>query len=222
MKLGTRIQSLRQRVDARTQRERLLLAAAVAVIVVLVWEMAVRAPLSQTTQEIRDETEGINQQTADLRTSLDDLEAKLAEARREGDQGRIERLRQRLTELDNTLQKRTRRLISPKQMVDVVRAMVASDDALRLISLANQPVEAVIKQDAAGESGKAIPRVYRHGVELVIEGDYFAVLDYLRRLENLDWAFDWRAVDIERRDYPTARATVSLATLSLEEDWIGV
>jgi len=216
------IQTLRERVDARTQRERLLLAAAIAVVVFIVWELAVRAPLSRTTAQMTEEARQVRADTEDLRSSLSELEDQVERARGGGNQGRLEQLRERVTELDGTLKQRTRRLIAPKQMVEVVRAMVDAEQALTLVSLENKSVEPVIKQADASSEDQAIPRVYRHGVELVIEGEYFAVLGYLRRLESLDWAFDWRALEIERTDYPTARTTLSLATLSLEEDWIGV
>jgi MSHA biogenesis protein MshJ len=216
------IQTLRERVDARTQRERLLLAGAVAVVVLLVWELAFRAPLSRTRSQLNEEAQSVWADTANLRSSLSELERKVEQARGAGDKRRLEQLRERVTELDETLQQRTRRLISPKQMVGVVRAMVDAEEKLTLVSLTNKPVETVIEQAAVSEAGQPVSRVYRHGVEVVIEGDYFAVLRYLRRLENLDWPFDWRDLEVARGNYPTTRATISLATLSLEEDWIGV
>jgi len=120
------------------------------------------------------------------------------------------------------LSERTQRLIAPEQMVEVLRSMVSGDESLALVGLENQPVEPLIREQSSDNADEAIPRVYRHGIEVTLEGDYFAVLAYLRRLEGQPWAFQWQSLAIERIDYPTARATLSLATLSLAEDWIGV
>jgi len=216
------IDAVRARIDARTRRERLLLAASALVVVLMLWEFTLRAPLAQQHTRAADEAERVREQTAEQRASLDELESQLADAREAGGEPRLERLRERLNAIDGRLEERTQRLISPDEMVEVLGNMVAGDESLALVGLRNQPVEPLIEEKrAAGDDG-GVPRVYRHGIEITVEGEYFAVLAYLQRLEGLDWAFQWQRLDIERLEYPTARATLSLATLSLAEDWIGV
>ncbi len=216
------IAAVRARIDARTRRERLLLAASVLLVVLMLWEFTLRAPLSQQRTRAEQQAERLSDQTAELRTTIDDVEEQLAEARAGGEASRLERLRKRLDAVDSRLEARTQRLISPEQMVDVLRNMIAGDEALTLVALRNEPVEPIIEEERGDADEGAVPRVYRHGVEVTVEGEYFAVLAYLQRLEGLDWAFQWRRLEIERVDYPRARATLSLATLSLAEDWIGV
>ncbi len=216
------IEGLRARIDARSRRERLLLAGAILVVLLMVWELTLRAPLAQQRGRAEREAERIADQSAELRTTIEDVERELADARAGGEGKRLARLRQRLNEVDSRLAERTERLISPEQMVEVLRNMVAGDESLALVGLRNQPVEPVIQQDRGDTDDASTPKVYRHGVEVTVEGEYFAVLAYLQRLEGLDWAFQWQRLEIERVDYPTARATLSLATLSLAEDWIGV
>ena len=115
------------------------------------------------------------------------------------------------------------------QVADGLRDVLAGDESLSLISLRNVGSEPVIREDRAaaadaaeGDASAQVPRVFRHRVELVVRGDYFAVLAYLKRLEGLDWQFQWDALELQSVDYPVAQAMVSLSTLSLAEDWIGV
>ncbi|PSQ90964.1 MAG: hypothetical protein BRD57_05570 [Proteobacteria bacterium SW_6_67_9] len=202
---GAAIERLRARIDARTRRERLLLAGAIAVVVLLLWEVTLRAPLSQQRARAQREAAQISEQTQELRTTLTQLERELAAARGSGEGSPLARLRERLEAVDKRLSERT-----------------SGDESLALVGLENQPVEPLIREQSSDNADEAIPRVYRHGIEVTLEGDYFAVLAYLRRLEGQPWAFQWQSLAIERIDYPTARATLSLATLSLAEDWIGV
>ncbi len=222
MRPAEAIQNLRAKIDARTRRERLLLASAVLVVVLILWEVTLRAPLSEQQARAERDAAQLNKQTQQLRASLTQIEDELAEAKGSGEASRLDRLRERLDALDERLSKRMQGLVAPEQMVEVLRSMVSGDESLALVGLQNQPVEPLIREQQSGDADKAIPRVYRHGIEVTLEGDYFAILAYLQRLEGLSWVFQWQSLEIERIDYPTARATVTLATLSLAEDWIGV
>jgi MSHA biogenesis protein MshJ len=160
----------------------------------------------------------------DSRASIEDRIAGL-----EDDSGTspTERVRRRLDALDEVLAERTARLISPDQMVRALRDVVNADAEVSLVRLRNAGASPVITEPEDGEGAESasdddIPRVYRHDVELVVEGRYLAVLAYLERLEGLEWQFQWEAITVETREYPVTRATVSLSTLSLAEDWIGV
>jgi len=216
--LRARLAAVRDAINARALRERVLLAAAVVVVLVLVWDIGLRAPLSERRQAARDRVERLQSEIADLRAAADDLRAELAAVDSAEAEEVTARLRDEIEAVDAELARRTARVISPEQMVDVLRDMVAVDAGLTLESLVNQGAEEVVV-DAVDES---LPSVYRHRVEVVVSGGYFALLAYLERLEGLDWQFQWDALTIETDDYPSARATISLSTLSLREEWIGV
>lgn len=221
------LRDLGAHIDARTRRERLLLAAAVVVIVALLWDVTLRAPLAERHAAAAQRVErldagitGLEASTRQLRDELDGVT---------GGGGVLEELRARLARIDDRLAERTLRVISPAQMVAVLRDVLAAEGSLTLVALRNEGAEPVIAEDRPVLSGdgadveaREVPRVYRHRVELVVRGEYFALLEYLKRLEGLRWEFQWDALRIETQDYPMARATVSLSTLSLAEDWIGV
>lgn len=227
MKPRDALRGLAARIDARTRRERLLLAAAVAVIVTLAWDVTLRAPLVERHAAAAQRIERLGADVTRLEASTRQLRDELDAAG--GDGGALEALRARLAEVDRRLAARTLRVISPEQMVTVLRDVLAAESGLTLVALRNEGAEPVIAEDRPVVTGEGadieareVPRVFRHRVELVVRGEYFALLDYLKRLEGLRWELQWDALHIETQDYPTARATVSLSTLSLAEDWIGV
>jgi MSHA biogenesis protein MshJ len=224
MKMPSALTQLAQRLDARARRERLLLAGTILVVLVVGWDMIVRAPLSERHAAALDRVERLEAEIASLRDSRDDLRGQLAADGADEGVTPEQRLRRRIDDLDTELQRRTARLVSPEQMVGALRDVVDGQAGVRLVRLENTAAESIIRvEDAAAAGGGAdIPRVYRHGVEVVVEGRYLDVLEYLQRLEALEWRFGWDALAIETTDYPVTRATVSLSTLSLAEDWIGV
>ena len=223
------IETLRARVDARTRRERLLLAGAALALLVLAWEFAVRAPLYGQWQRASAGAADVRRDTQQLRASTEELQRQLEAAGRDSGDSPADRLRERIAGVDEALTQRTMRVISPGQMVAVLRDVVGGEEALTLVALRNTGVEPVIEEvhgrdGSDGEEGAPanVPRVYRHRVELVVEGGYFDLLDYVERLEGLRWQFQWDGLQLETVEYPRARATISLSTLSLAEDWIGV
>ena len=48
------------------------------------------------------------------------------------------------------------------------------------------------------------------------------MLDYLDRLEGLPWQMFWSQAQMDAKDYPAVRITVTVFTLSLDEDWLVV
>ena len=79
---------------------------------------------------------------------------------------------------------------------------------------------------AAGVAAKspAAPKnlVYKHGIELTVEGNYLDLLSYQARLEKLPWRMFFARTSVNSIDYPKVLMTVTLYTLSLEEAWLVV
>ncbi|MDX1518892.1 MAG: hypothetical protein R3318_02135, partial [Gammaproteobacteria bacterium] len=63
---------------------------------------------------------------------------------------------------------------------------------------------------------------YKHGMKIVFEGDFLSTVDYIRKLENLDWRFFWDSIEFRVEDYPRSLSSITLYTLSLDQNWIGI
>lgn len=217
MSLAQRIGALEAAINARALRERLLLAAAVTVLLLLGWDAAVRAPIAAQHDAAERRIERFQQEIDSFESSRVQLVQQLDG---EGGTDPAARLQERLERVEARLAERTLRVISPRQMVTVLRDVLGDAPGLSLMSLRNLGSEPVL--DEAGEQSEAAPRVFRHRVELVVRGGYFDLLAYLERLEGLDWQLQWDSLAIETVDYPQAEARLELSTLSLAEDWVGV
>lgn len=217
MSLTRRIGTLEAAINARAPRERLLLIAAGIVVLLLIWDVAVRAPIAEQNAADERRIEQLQREIGSFESSRAELEQQLGD---EDGNDMAARLEERLAQVDEQLAERTLRVISPRQMVTVLRDVLADAPELSLMSLRNLGSEAVLQE--SGDEEEGTPRVFRHRVELVVRGEYFALLGYLQRLEGLDWQLQWDALAIETVDYPRAEITLELSTLSLAEDWVGV
>ncbi len=63
---------------------------------------------------------------------------------------------------------------------------------------------------------------YVHSIEIVIDGQYADILEYLEALEDAALRFRWSSLDLVTTGYPRNRVRIVLSTLSLDSTWLGV
>jgi MSHA biogenesis protein MshJ len=84
------------------------------------------------------------------------------------------------------------------------------------------PGTPAIGQPAAGAApqprGRAM--LYRHGVELTLQGSYPDMVSYMDALEHLPVQLFWGRAQLDAQNYPDARLTLTLYTLSLDDKWM--
>ena len=102
---------------------------------------------------------------------------------------------------------------------EVLHDMLDRQGRLGLVSIRNLPVTGLIA--SADPAAPARPP-YVHAIEIVIDGEYADILDYLSALEALPWKFRWTSLDLSTAGYPRNRVRIELSTLSLDSTWLGV
>lgn len=209
MKPAAFFDSVEARFDALSLRERLLAGAALVGVCVYLWDAWLMEPLASRGQTV--------QRAAEL--LRDGAAPGLNTAGIEGALGREHALRAELDRVESALAAEAAGLIEPQRMVEVVRGVLDGQRDLVLVSLRNLPARPLL----AAEGSDAVETgPYVHTVELIVEGSYFATLDYLRALEALPWRFYWRSLRVETLEHPLQRVRIELATLSPRREWLGV
>ncbi|KRW81753.1 type II secretion system protein GspM [Marinobacter sp. P4B1] len=212
--------------NERPVRERGLIAVTLCVLVlVLGWELFV-APVDAQKQQLNNRIQTLSANRDNLLSQQQTLSSQLerdpsAELRERlaARQNRLERLDQQITET-------TGQLIAPRDMVALLRNMLAAQQGLTLESLsllAPQPVygEQGVAPDGS-EARAPEPLLYAHDVELTISGGYLNVLNYLERLESMDDRIGWLQLIYDAGSWPKGEARIRVRTLSLEAAWLGV
>lgn len=121
--------------------------------------------------------------------------------------------------LDAQLANGTSGFVASQRMIEVLHDVLNHQGRLDLVSIRNLPVTSLIPP-AEGDTAPQPP--YVHSIEIVIDGEYADVLDYLTALEALPWKFRWSALDLSTAGYPRNRVRIELSTLSLDSTWLGV
>jgi len=216
------------RFDVLKPRERVMVfVAGAAVIGWLVFTMAIEVELTR-----------YKRLSADLsrqRTTLAQLQTQNAELVRSAAQdpdaagrARIDALMTELAQFDADLRGVQQGLVPPTRMTRVLEDVLTRNSRVHLVKLKTLPVTALVDREAKGEPVRAATQggadrlVYKHGIELTLEGGYLDLLDYLTRLEKLQWQMFWARTRIDASQYPRVQMTVTLYTLSLDEAWLVV
>jgi MSHA biogenesis protein MshJ len=69
-------------------------------------------------------------------------------------------------------------------------------------------------------SAKPHELLYRHGVEIVLQGSYLDMVNYMDELERLPVQLFWGKASLDAQQYPNSRLTLTLYTLSLDSKWM--
>lgn len=219
--------TLLKRIDARTERERvLLLVAGLAICLLLAGalfiEPAWRAQRADQARQLetRARLSALEQREATLR-------AELARDPDAGTKARIATLQGEVGRADAWLNEALARFITPAQMNRVLRELVGRTGGLRLDGLRSLTAEKAgpppeTADGSAEHAGPPPVQIWKRGVELRLRGSYNALLAYLDAVENLPWQLEWDLLTVNGEQYPESEFILRLHTLSLEEDWIGV
>jgi MSHA biogenesis protein MshJ len=72
----------------------------------------------------------------------------------------------------------------------------------------------------AAPQAKPHELLYRHGVEIVLQGSYLDMVNYMDELERLPVQLFWGKASLDAQQYPNSRLTLTLYTLSLDSKWM--
>lgn len=223
--MKARIQQLTERFDALNLRERALVSLAVLAVMYLLWDAALMSPEHLRQQQLVGEMYQLNEQMVEVDSQLQTLTASLGDSEMRRQRQRIAELREALRGLASQQAALTVEFIRPQQMASVLRDMLGSERKLTLLKLESLGVQPLFPPpENEDESAQTYdqPRIFKHGMRVSFEGDYFATLQYLQALEAMPWRFYWDELDYRVAEYPRARVSITIHTLSLEEGWIGV
>lgn len=239
------VAQLRRAFDGRPRRERLLLIGAGMAVVWMLGDSLWLAPAFKDwsgAQIRRDAALGAvqrlgveaRQRSAETRSTEQQLREEVVQ------------LRKRVGEGEAALRAFGGPLVSAPEMVPMLARLLDKTGGLRLRSLqslgrvevgastaatAPQAASAPASPSATNTTAKppsAVPgsappaALYRHGVELTVEGSYAAVVAYLLAVEALPQHILWGGLQLKVDHYPVVGVTLRLYTLSQDRNWLEI
>jgi MSHA biogenesis protein MshJ len=222
------VQPLLKSYLALSLRDRVLAVAAVAGVLFLVAELGWVQPRQREAKllaaALEQQAAEIAALTQALRERADKPRDALAAQRQERGQLRAEIAR-------------AESVIGPAgtdvRMGQVVRSLVATIPGVSLVSLKTLPVQTFVKagelattaKPASGASAAQgpqatlpVPALYRHGIEVTLQGQYLTLIPYLQALERSSKGIFWGSARFNVSSYPEATLTLTLFTLSVHPE----
>ena len=226
-------QRLADRVDAMSLRERALIFLAIAIVLIVLVNTVLIDPLltrhKKLQQEITQTQEKTSAMLAQIQTLVKTWNVDPDIALR----SRLAQLREQSDQTGKTLEDIQSGLVSPQRMPTLLEDILRHNRSLHLVALKTLPVKVLGEPDTtvAGEAAKPAQAqkpttpesvVYKHGVEITLEGSYLDLLHYLTEIEALPWHVFWGKADVDVEKYPKVTLTLRLYTLSLDKAWLAI
>lgn len=232
--MKARVKQWVDRIDAMSLRERLMIFVMLAVVLVAVVMTLAIDPLSKKQKLL---TQALTQKQAQTQALEAQMQA-LAEASK-NDPDLSSKMR--LADLDAkrknaylALSSVQQGLVAPDKMPELLRDLLGRNPRLNLISIKtltprtltdNAKPEQTLKTEMKPVPENPLAKdlgLYKHGVEISVEGSYGDLVAYLDELERLPWRMYWGSVNLSAQTYPISRLTLTVYTLSLDKTWLSV
>lgn len=236
---------LSTKLDAMTLRERaMIFVAATAAILFLIYTMAVEPMLARQKLLLAQ----IKQQQNQIAGIDMEITAKAQGFNLDPDAQERARLQAARAEIDRIsagLLAVQKGLVAPEKIAPLLENLLGGHGKLRLMAMKTLPVTGMNESFAAsapsvagGASPVAAPAqpnqppqpataaqkprelLYRHGVEIVLQGSYLDMISYMAALEALPVQLFWGKASLDAQQYPNSRLTLTLYTLSLDQKWM--
>ncbi|WP_324153248.1 hypothetical protein [Ideonella sp.] len=222
--------ALARRFDARPQRERMVLLLAAAALLLLTGD---RFWLTPSFRHFQAASQSLAAAQREQQAQADESEHRRVQgdAERRALAAEVEQWRRRTAETAQGLADAQAGLIGPDRMVALLEQMLPRQGGVRVVGLktlapqdlrnhtavATNPSAPAASAPAAS-AGSAL---YRHGVEITVEGPYADLMGYLAALEALPGPkLLWGGVKLKVEHHPTVQLSFTVYTLSLDRAWL--
>lgn len=218
---------VRAKIDDMSLRERAMVFAAAAFVVISLMNATLLDPLLARQKTLSAQVVQQQEKMKELQAQMQSLlQAKSADEHSPL-RNRLAQLKQQLQAQDGYLQSRRDRLVEPNKMAGLLEQVLSKNDKLQLVALKTLPVTLLIEKPQAAE-GAAQPatngqkQIFKHGVQITVRGGYLDLLQYLAALEKMPAQMFWGEANLSVEQYPDAVLTLTLYTLSLDKTWLTV
>ncbi len=228
-----------QRFDRLSLRERLLVGLTAVVLLLFLWWTQLYQHLAPKTLRLEQANQRRASELQALALARDGIRKRLEQGVHREQQARIEQLRKKIQRLQQQLAEGTEGLVSPQQMFELMRSMIDAAPRLKLLQLRRLAIEPLFRPDQASQSAAAEtqpspaemaddeslrqqPALYRHVMQLRLQGRYADILGWLHQLEQLPWQLIWNRVELTAREYPMIEIELTLSTVSSSRAWVGL
>ena len=223
-------QSIIQRSDNKRLRERVLSLTAACCLIFFIIDTLVLTPQTKHFKNWTDQLASQQQESEKIAEQITRLSALLARTASPAEQARLDALVGLIAQADALLAEDDGGSLN---LPALLKTMLQTTPGLQLMSLRTLPVlplvpmvpaqsdKAALKPSPPIFSGKdnadrdpPPTEVHQHGVEILIKGNYLALLPYMDALHRYPKRLFWTDAKLEVTAYPHALLRLTISTLS--------
>ena len=224
-------QKIAGRIDALTLRERAIIFAMAAAFIIFLAFFLVLNPSYAKQRQMLQEMTALQDQTAGVEAEIAATFAAHTADPDAVERARLVGIRAQSQALSAALMAMQQGMVPPERMTQLLGRMLRSHGGLRLKSMrslgesnpaaALAPVAAPAPVTATGAPAAPPPQLlHRHGVELVVQGNYNDMVSYMAALENMQGQIFWGQASLKVETYPNATLTLIVYTINLDKKWL--
>ncbi len=215
------------RFSALTQRERAMVAVAAIALVIYVGNTLWLMPIYDRAQNFAKQTALQEREFAKLQQQMAQLQAETAIDQNAALRAQLAEAELQLKGIDTQLAAFEETLVPPQRMVALLERLLRERRGVRLLSLKTLPAEPLTASDpvdAQKGEAKAAPvtSIYRHGVELKLEGNYLDLVACLGELEEQSKQLLWQKASLVVGNERRSTLTLIIYSLSLDKSWMAL
>lgn len=222
------------RINALALRERVMVFIALVVVLVALFDSMVIEPQFAHGNELSLQMAHDQEQSNQMRVQIEALAAAYARDPDVQKRKQLEALLQKTNQMRHDLQDVQKGLVAPDKMARMLQDILRQNGKLHLVALHTLPVSDLLEpekkgDDKSGAANKTEAKstagsnlVYKHGVEMVIEGNYLDLVDYMQALEAMPWQLFWSRAKLTADDSGKVTLVLTLYTLSLDKNWLTI
>lgn len=217
--------------DVRPQAERFILAGIGLGGLIYLFLVMIYEPMQEQVASLDRQLTTVQRRLIEQQTSAEELRQSGVADPDSFVRERLSVVMQDQAEIQGNIESLAGNLVSPNGMTQMLTGVLDSQEGLTLIKVENVAPEALtngmavapVEANITGTSLRSIGfQVFRHGLVLEFQGDYFSILRYLLYLEAMEQSFFWDSFEFEQTLWPEGRVRLELHTLSSEEGFVGV
>lgn len=204
--------------DALAMREKRLIFIAVPALILFVMTFLLIEPTYVEVQKVKDQAAKQSGQLQALQTTIAELNGEIGKDPDALVKSQIQALQKQLALIQASFDSELGHLVSPKAMPILLENLFEQAQGLELINMESIAPTPVFS-DVADSGGI---QLYRQGIQITFQGDYFATRDFFADAESLQWQLYWKFLNYDVHSHPLATTKMEVFTLSTSEAFIGV
>ena len=217
--------------ESLAKREKIMMIATIVVVMFVGVQALYVDPLEAEIKTLWEEETVLIDELSTLKITLVEKQLQAETDIDEPTRLAINDLESELANLSTQLDDKIADLIEPRVMKKVLLEILDAQSKLRLTELKNVPVKSIedilkernetnVVEDILSEDDGAL--LFRHGLEFSFTGSFVALVEFMKKMEALNWNFYWSEMQFKTVVYPHSEIKMKIFTLSNEEEVIAI